>query len=114
MNFPDRVSIDLRKLARQEREAELEYQTELPNRKFEAFNQIQDPNELRKILNDEVLSTPLARAMYNLKDAQKELAELQFRQRDRVQEKEIISLRACMQSLSHIEMMLFNMAMGDE
>jgi len=105
MDLSDRVSLDLRRLAKQEREAELDYLEDLPNRRWQAMQDIQDPNALRKLLQDEVLAGPLARAMHNLEFAQKEISELG---------QEPIGIRACLQSLSQIELMLFNMAMGEE
>jgi len=105
MDLSDRVSLDLRRLAKQEREAELDYLEDLPNRRWQAMQDIQDPNALRKLLQDEVLAGPLARAMYNLEFAQKEISELR---------EEPVGIRACLQSLSQIELMLFNMAMGEE
>jgi len=101
----DRVAFDLRRHERQQEEAEREYKAELPARKWQAMEDIKDPNALRKLLEDDILAGPLARAMHNLEFAQKEISELG---------QEPIGIRACLQSLAQIELMLFNMAMGDE
>jgi len=102
---PDQVTYDLRRHEREQDAADIEYEMNLPARKDQAMEDIKDPNALRKLLEDGILAGPLARAMYNLEHAQKEISELR---------EEPIGIRACLQSLAQIELMLFNMAMGEE
>ena len=106
----DRVSLDLAKYQREEDAAEMEYQSDLPARLWEAHEAIQSEPELRNILQDEVLSGPISRMMYNLEEAASERSKLM----GKIPDSELIGITAILQSASQLEKLLINMAMGDE
>jgi len=106
----DRVSLDLAKYQREEDAAEMEYQRELPARLWEAHEAIQSEPELRNILQDEILSGPLSRMMYNLEEAASERSKLM----GKIPDAELIGITAILQSASQLEKMLFLLAMEDK
>lgn len=68
-DVPCRVSADLRRYEAEQEKREREWEESIAERRELAEEAIEDPDELRKILNDQPLAIPLARLMRNLSQA---------------------------------------------
>ena len=65
-DIPCRVSADLRRHMSAESKAALDYANNLPARRQDALDALEDPELLRAVLDDEQFASPLARAFRNL------------------------------------------------
>ena len=105
-NYPDRVSADLAKHERDEREAHLDYLDGRGARLYEALEQIHSVAGLEKLLDDQSLAIPLCSCFNNLEGAAEELASVFGRAK-------MPHVEAILTAVSRMEKTCVGWALGD-
>lgn len=68
-DIPCRVSSDLRAYERNQERAEREWENSEPERRLEAEDALEEPEQLKTVLNDEEFAAPLSRMFRNIERA---------------------------------------------
>jgi len=105
MGSSDWNTVEEREYDRQQAAAEQAWELNRPEREQDAMDAIQEPDELKTLLEDEWLIYPLARQQANIERAVKEVTKLQTDHR--VPDDALISIRAILQATLQLQRQLF-------
>ena len=109
MSYPNLpAEVALSRYMRDQDRAEDEYEASLPARRMQAQEALTEPDELRKVLNDEPFAYPLARLFSNFEQAGKEVRQL-----DPLLTK-CPHVEGLLQAVAQLERQAFQMLMGEE
>lgn len=111
LDLPDRVSQDLRRHERQQRDAEIEARAARKADALEAIEAVRDPERLRRILDDEALAGPLAELCQALPGISQEIGKLKDERRAPAAELEDIEKAA--RAIAKIELQLVAWELGE-